>query len=709
MSIDQRRGVLALIPKKGKDVCKLKNWRPLTLLNSDYKFFAKTMALRLQTVLDTIISKDQSGCIKGRATFTNIRSTIDVINYVNEMNLPGILTYIDFEKAFDTVNWQFMYKCLKALNFGEYFIKCVETMYMDISSCVVNHGHISPFFKPTRGIRQGCPISANIFVIIVEILAHAIRTNPSINGITIDDQEFKISQYADDTCLFLSNEMSLQNALQIFELFAKCSGLKVNTDKSEAIWIGASSNYRHKPFGLRWTQSATCLGIQITNDIEHTTDINYKDRLGKIDDILDLWNLRQLTLKGKILVINTLIIPQLLHLCSVIHMPQIYVNRFQKAVSNFIWNKKPPKVKYSSLVNKIEYGGLKLQDLESKIKSLKLRWIKQIANNEYSSPWKTYMASKLSMDINEFVYYNVTANDYPTFQDQFYNDLLHTWDDIHSNTPVNREQVCEQILWNNSHIKIAKKMINYKQWQSHNINSVQDIVDKNGKFLTKTAISEAYNINPSFLQYQSLISAIPSTWKKLLADKSSKHTEQNYIKQCIVNINKNKHNLDDISTNDLYWHFVSTFSQRPTSEKKWNEKLEFEIDENMFNLIYVNDKGLTNDTSIQNFQYKVTHRIMACNYNLKIWKIKETNICDYCTELDTIEHHLVECKICMDFWKSIFNWWSFNIETWFQIETYDIIFGIPNERYETIINQLNYVILIAKYYIYKKKEKITNH
>jgi hypothetical protein len=153
------------------------------------------------------------------------------------------------------------------------------------------------------------------------------------------------------------------------------------------------------------------------------------------------------------------------------------------------------------------------------------------------------------------------------YKDQFYNDLFHTWADIHSNTPVNREQVCGQILWNNSHIKVANKMINYKQWQSHNINCVQDILYKNGKFLTKTAISEAYNINPTHLQYQSLISVIPSTWKKLIVDNPIEYKEQPHIKQCLVTINQNKSNLDDVSTNDLYWHFVSTFSQRPTSEK----------------------------------------------------------------------------------------------------------------------------------------------
>jgi hypothetical protein len=126
----------------------------------------------------------------------------------------------------------------------------------------------------------------------------------------------------------------------------------------------------------------------------------------------------------------------------------------------------------------------------------------------------------------------------------------------------------------------------------------------------------------------------------------------------------------------------------------------------MWKLIYTNDKHVTKDTNLKNFQFKVTHRILACNYNLKIWKIKENNVCNQCDETDTIEHHLVTCENTLEFWNKIFKWWAQHFETWFQIDTYEIIFGIPNERDEPVVNQINFFILLAKYYIYvcKKKE-----
>ena len=141
LSIDQRRGILNLIPPKEKDICYLKNWRPISLLNTDYKIYAKILATRLRGTLDTLIAFDQSGCIKGRSTFTNLRSAIDVINSANEEKLNGLLAFIDFEKAFDTVKWPFIYKTFDQMNFCPYFRGCLKTLFHSIMTAVSNNGH----------------------------------------------------------------------------------------------------------------------------------------------------------------------------------------------------------------------------------------------------------------------------------------------------------------------------------------------------------------------------------------------------------------------------------------------------------------------------------------------------------------------------------------------------------------------------------------
>ena len=124
--------------------------------------------------------------------------------------MTGVLLLIDFEKAFDTVNWQFLQKILKYYNFGEVFIKWVKIIYNNITSTVTNNGFFSAYFKLHRGVRQGCPISAYLFLLVVEILAIMIRNNKNIPGIYVSGKEIKISQLADDTTIILQNSGNIQ-------------------------------------------------------------------------------------------------------------------------------------------------------------------------------------------------------------------------------------------------------------------------------------------------------------------------------------------------------------------------------------------------------------------------------------------------------------------------------------------------------------------
>ena len=127
MSIEQRRGIIVLIPKKKKDPLYLDNWRPLSLLNVDYKIATKAIARRLEKVLPEIINEDQTGYVKGRFIGENIRLINDVMFHTLKANKPGIAIFLDFRKAFDTIEWEFLFKALKTFNFGSDFISWVKT------------------------------------------------------------------------------------------------------------------------------------------------------------------------------------------------------------------------------------------------------------------------------------------------------------------------------------------------------------------------------------------------------------------------------------------------------------------------------------------------------------------------------------------------------------------------------------------------------
>ena len=225
LSVSQKQGIIRLIPKKTKNLTYLKNWRPISPLNVDYKIATKALALRLKNVLPQIISSAQTGYIEGRFIGQNIRQISDILAYTDTQNVDGIAAFIDSEKAFDTLEWSFLLKTIETFNFGTDFQKWIRVIYSNISSCTINNGPASPFFLLHRGVRQGCPISGMLFVLAVELLSCAIRSDNKIEGIKVNGEEIKLSRYADDTTSFIKDPSSLKTLLELLDQFKECSGL----------------------------------------------------------------------------------------------------------------------------------------------------------------------------------------------------------------------------------------------------------------------------------------------------------------------------------------------------------------------------------------------------------------------------------------------------------------------------------------------------
>ena len=177
--------------------------------------------------------------MKDRFMGENTRLVYDLMHFLESKNMTGLLSLVDFEKAFDSIEWEFLKKALLGFNFGPSVCKWFEIFYSKAKSCVINNGNISHFFNLGRGCRQGDPLSPYLFIIGVELLALQLKENPNIHGVIIKDTEPLLSQYADDTFFMLDgSEVSLKETLLCFDTFFKVSGLKINKSKSRAVWVG---------------------------------------------------------------------------------------------------------------------------------------------------------------------------------------------------------------------------------------------------------------------------------------------------------------------------------------------------------------------------------------------------------------------------------------------------------------------------------------
>ena len=162
----------------------------------------------------------------------------DVLKVYDMQKLSGYLLTVDFEKAFDSLNHNFLIAVLKKYDFGNDFIDWILILFNSQESCVINRGHSTKYFPLECGARQGDPILAYLFVRALEIFFLLIKTNNDIQGIEIFNHEFLYTAYADDTTFFVKDLNSVKVILSSLDQFYTFSGLRPNLNKCEIAGIG---------------------------------------------------------------------------------------------------------------------------------------------------------------------------------------------------------------------------------------------------------------------------------------------------------------------------------------------------------------------------------------------------------------------------------------------------------------------------------------
>ena len=327
MTVTQRSALITTLPKPNKKKFYLINWRLISLLGVDYKIAWAVIANLIKKVLPTIISHTEKGFLKNRSIAENTRLIYNIIDKLNFNNQEGLLLLIDFEKPFDSVEWNFLDGALKFFNFGESMRQWVKTFYKNINSSVLYNGHCSNSFSVSRGVRQEDPLSPYLFIICAELLEDAIKQNGQINGITVNNEEFLLGQYADDTFFLLDGtQTSLSQCLDTLELFGECSGLKENVEKTKALWLGSkrfSKDILLPEKSLAWVfnEPFDILMITVFVETQQIVEYNYRMKLEEVRKLLDSWSWRLLSIIGKIQVIKTLAISKFVHLFTTLPTP----------------------------------------------------------------------------------------------------------------------------------------------------------------------------------------------------------------------------------------------------------------------------------------------------------------------------------------------------------------------------------------------------
>jgi hypothetical protein len=707
LNISQKRGIISLIPKPQKDLEQLKNWRPITLLNQDYKYLTKILATRLEKSLPDIISNDQSGFVKCRYIGCNIQRLQNMIQMCKDTQIKGYLINIDFEKAFDTIEWDFIEKSLEKLGFPKKFTNWVRTLYNDIETCVMNNGYTTKFFQPERGVRQGCPISPYLFIITTEIMNRWLKTKMEHMGIENKQGcNYFIAQFADDTSFAIKEgQKPIHTLFRLLDEYGIISGLKLNIAKTEILLLGNQQKndvpQRYKRYVL---QQVNYLGCKISEDYKETSNTNIDLARTKFINLINIWKHRKTNLSGKIAIIKSILIPQFTYILSTMASPKKEsIQEINRMLFKFIYDGGSEKIKRNVLIGEYEDGGFKMTDLESYIKSIKMTWVERLINID--GIWKEEIINKIGIEPPLFLRSNTKYKDLP-FKfpyESLWDEIIETWCEENYYEPKTMDEVYNQLLWYNSHIKVGKKVIHWKHWQENNINWLADILmeDEHGlRFLTFEELNDGDG-RIKIMEYNSLKSSIPHSWKCMIREYNISNQEETEDHKLIDQLLDQKKPMRYV-----YQKLVKRKKSLPTTSiEKWNIELNSNLTVEETLNGHKNSHWCSVDSKLRSFSCNFLNRNVPYNKRLEKMGKKDYSHCDRCKGEETLLHLYWECPESKKLWENLSKLYSGITKRTFDLAKEKCLLGtgvtLPKRRTESQIQRL--LCLLTKYFIHINK------
>ena len=405
---------------KKKDQSLIENYRPITLLNTDYKLFTKALSLQLIESIKQMVHQDQAGFIPGRSIFDHIRLTKIMTKYAEVTERNGAVIALDQEKAYDKITHQYLWKTLEAFNMPQLFIKTVKSLYANAHTTVVVNGELSSSYKVSRGVRQGDPLSCFLFDIGIEPLACTIRNKETLKGYNIPglNEKIIINLFADDTVLYLSTEDRYGDALRALDEWCKASGAKFNKEKTEIIPIGTKThrenmlrsrklNPEDNPIGneiriARDGEAIRSLGAWTGNDTIETKP--WEPIIDKVHNDFKRWKTVHPTLDGKQLIIQAVVGGRTQFLTKAQGMPEPIREALTKEIRNFIWDddNHTPRLSLTHLEEPKENSGINLLNLKDRNEAIEITWLKDYLNLTQTRPTWAHITDILLHEMSRF-------------------------------------------------------------------------------------------------------------------------------------------------------------------------------------------------------------------------------------------------------------------------------------------------------------------
>ena len=704
LSSSEKVGVISLA-HKGKDLStdSLDNWRPITLTNVDYKIIAKVLSIRLNKVIDSLIGEQQSGFVKGRQISIVHRKIDDLLQLQRRHGLKGILLALDFKQAFDSIDINCITKSLELFGFGSNFIRWISILNFERVACIKNGGHISGLFNMQNGVRQGCPISPQLFILAVEILAQKIIQDTTIKGLNPHKgtTRMKVCQYADDTTLFLNDINDMKIAFSHLNGFSIFSNLFLNLNKSYALSTNGM-DVDTDGCDIIFKNEIKILGIYFSNELSAgELDLNWVKRIESVRKILARWSRRDLSLIGKIHIVKTFGISQFNFLLQSISLPDDVLKQINKLFFSFVWkkhdNKKAvEKVKREVMWEDIENGGLSMVNIFRFQNAVLLNWAEALLKNGSNSVWQQ-MAIQFFKPVggcNAFRS-NVDPTDFKGIQlisSMFWRKVLLKWLEFSKNE-TNQNILISDPIFNNRFITYKNNHLFLHSCIKNNVLTISDVVTS-GRILTLNEFKEKFGENNRIiLEYYIIFNSVSKIINKI----HFTHQSEFYFRgEAIGNLGRK------------YFDKMLKENIAPVSANHWKRKYNLDIC-NYWDII----KNLR-ETRLRIICWKIMHNIYPTKIALNKMKISDSQNCEFCDVPDYLEHFFFHCIKVKPLWSEVESQIQVLTNIPLHLDEITVILGFRKEQTNLSVtrvqmNTINHILAIAKVTISKFKYGKSRH
>ena len=393
---------IRLIPKKD-DTSKIGNWRPISLLSTTYKIVSGAITERLNSVIDSVLSVEQTGFSKNKRIGAGLVSILDSVNATNLSGLPAFMLSTDFHKAFDSISHNHILQSLRFFGFGRNFVNMISTLLKGKRAGILtDNGNVGPSFDVESGSGQGDPPSPPLFNIGLEILILKVKLTIALLPIVFvhnntNVEISKVNAYADDKInLCLLNKENLNLIEKIYDNFALLSGLKLNKSKTQILLLNVRDNDEDKinmvreNCSFRLVDQIKTLGVTFNSKLDNL-DVNFQNISCKIDNLITFWSKFSFTLYGRKIIANTFLLSQLSYISSIIRPNNLIIRDIENKIVKFIIGKE--KLARERIFHQIGRGGLGFPKIEDFILSLRISFLKFCLKTEFKNSTSHFISS----------------------------------------------------------------------------------------------------------------------------------------------------------------------------------------------------------------------------------------------------------------------------------------------------------------------------